>query len=144
MLFSKGNLVGLDIGSSCVKAVQLTSTHKGLSLSTLAIENMPAMAMRDGEFFDCDLVASVISRIYKKHRIKNKNVALALSGPSVNIKKISIQHTSDDELNERVRWEADQYLSFDANDAYVDFQILPTMPGAKKIELLLVAAKKNM
>jgi type IV pilus assembly protein PilM len=143
MLFSKGNVVGLDIGSSCIKVVQLTPAHNGFSLKMLAVESLPPLAIKQEKILHPDLVASTISRLYKTHNIKNKNVVLSLAGPSVSIKKITLPQAPTDELADMVRWEADQYLSFDPTEAYMDFQILPSLPETRTVDLLLVVAKKN-
>ena len=90
MWFSTEEVVGLDIGSSSIKAVQLNKSPKYLFLKTLGIQGLPPLAIQQDEIVYPEPVVSSIVHLYQKYNIKNKNVALALTGPSVSVKKITI------------------------------------------------------
>ena len=147
MFFSKGKtLVGLDIGSSAVKVVELKELGKGkgYQLLNVALERLSPEAIVDGAIMDAGLVIDTIQRAFSARKIKGSEVAIALSGHSVIIKKISIPATSEEELAEVIPWEAEQYIPFDVEDVNLAYQVLKGASGGEgNMDVLLVAAKKD-
>jgi type IV pilus assembly protein PilM len=142
---SKG-LVGLDIGSSAVKAIELRSAGKGMKVTAVGVEPIPPDSIVDGAIIDSAAVADAIRRLFDAKGFKSKEVAAALSGSSVIVKKISLPAMSEQELSDSIYWEAEQYIPFDIQDVNLDYQILdngtgPTSEGT--MDVLLVAAKKD-
>src|SRR5260221_260142 len=147
MFFSRPkNLVGLDIGSSAVKVVELKDLGKGKGFQLLnaAVERLSPEAIVDGAIMDAGLVVDTIQKAFSGRRIKASDVAIALSGHSVIIKKISIPATSEEELAEVIPWEAEQYIPFDVEDVNLAYQVLKAASGGEgNMDVLLVAAKKD-
>ncbi len=148
MLFGRSkNLVGLDIGSSSVKAVELKDLGKGrgCQLVNIGIEPLSPEAIVDGAIMDSGLVAETVQRLFATNRIKSQDVAISLSGHSVIIKKISLPQMSQEELAESIQWEAEQYIPFDVDDVNIDYQVLegPSLSGEGNMDVLLVAVKKD-
>ena len=77
-------------------------------------------------------------------KLKSREVAVSVSGHSVIIKKISLPAMTPEELAESIRWEAEQYIPFDIKDVNVDVEILNSKAGQGQMDVLLVAAKKEM
>ena len=143
-LFGKRkNLVGLDIGSSSVKAVEM-KPGKGDSwqLATIGIEYLPPEAIVDGQIMDSTSVIEAIQRVFSENRIKTADVATAISGSSVIVKKIQLPSMSEQELAESIHWEAEQYIPFDIQEVNLDYQVLDPGVGGN-MDILLVAAKKD-
>src|SRR5574338_488888 len=65
----KKNLVGLDIGSSAVKAVELAKKGPGLQLLNLGFENLQTDTIVDGQIMELNNVSNVISHIFAEHHI---------------------------------------------------------------------------
>jgi type IV pilus assembly protein PilM len=141
------SLVGLDIGSSSVKAVEFKDLGKGkgYQLLNVGIEPLSPEAIVDGAIMDSGLVAETIQRLFTNNRIKSQDVAISLSGHSVIIKKISLPQMSQEELAESIQWEAEQYIPFDVDDVNIDYQVLegPSLSGEGNMDVLLVAVKKD-
>lgn len=145
MFFSKSkNLVGLDIGSSAVKLVELKEKKAGsYELLKIGLEPLSPEAIVDGSIMDSSMVVDTIQRLNAAQGVKNSNYATSLSGHSVIIKKISLPAMSNEELAESIQWEAEQYIPFDINDVNLDYVPL-TAPGAgENIDVILVAVKKE-
>jgi len=139
-------VVGLDIGSSAVKAVELKPAGKGFKVSAFAIQPVPADSIVDGAIIDGTAVADVIRRLFEQAAIKTKDVAASLSGNAVIVKKITLPVMTPAELSESIYWEAEQYVPFDIQDVSLDYQIVDPGTGADSkgtMEVLLVAAKKE-
>ncbi len=148
MLFSRNkSLVGLDIGTSSVKAVELKELGKnrGYQLVNMGIEPLSPEAIVDGAIMDSGLVVEAIQNVFSHNRIKSSDVAISLSGHSVIIKKISLPVMNPDELAESIQWEAEQYIPFDVTDVNIDYQVLQGANGAGEgnMDVLLVAVKKD-
>jgi len=140
------SIVGLDIGSSAVKAVELRPVGKGFKVVAVAIEPVPLDSIVDGAIIDGGAVADAIRRIFNRKTFKTKDVAASLSGNAVIVKKISLPVMTEAELADSIYWEAEQYIPFDIQDVNLDYQILDpgTSPQSKgSMEVLLVAAKKE-
>jgi type IV pilus assembly protein PilM len=140
------SIVGLDIGSSAVKAVELRAVGKGFKVTAVAIEPVPPDSIVDGAIIDGGAVADAIRRVFARKTFKSKDVAASLSGNAVIVKKISLPVMTESELAESIYWEAEQYIPFDIQDVNLDYQILDTGTSAQSkgsMEVLLVAAKKE-
>ncbi len=138
------SIVGLDIGSSSVKAVELAVRNKGIELLHVGMAPLPSEAIVQGAFLNSGAITDAIRQAIDEGGIKAKNVSTALSGHSVIVKKISLPAMSREELEESIRWEAEQYIPFDINEVNLDFQILDTADAEGQMEVLLVAAKKDL
>jgi type IV pilus assembly protein PilM len=139
------SLVGLDIGSSAVKAVELKPAGKGYKVSAFGSEPVPPDSIVDGAIIDGGAVAEAIRRLFTARSIKTKDVAASLSGNAVIVKKITLPQMTESELAESIYWEAEQYIPFDIQDVNLDYQILDKggEPGKGTMDVLLVAAKKE-
>jgi type IV pilus assembly protein PilM len=139
-------IVGLDIGSSTVKAVELKAAGKKLKVSAFGVEPIPPDSIVDGAIIDGAAVTDAIRRLFTNKAFKTKDVAASLSGNAVIVKKINLPVMTESELAESIYWEAEQYIPFDIQDVNLDYQIIDpgTGPDSKgTMDVLLVAAKKE-
>lgn len=141
----KKDLVGIDIGSSSVKLVQLWPTKDGYQLLNAAIVPLPSEAIVDNSLMDTSAVADAVKNLVSSLGIKTKDAACSISGNAVIIRKITLQTMSSEELEDQIGWEAEQYIPFDIKDVHIDFQILGQDPiDPSKMQVLLVASKKDI
>lgn len=148
MLFGKSkSLVGLDIGSSSVKLVELKPLSKGefnWKLVNLGVAQLAPEVIVDGSIMDSTVVVDAIQQLFRENKVKTSDVAIAVSGHSVIIKKITMAYMSEEELAESIRWEAESYIPFDIDDVQMDYQVLDEADrGDGNMDVLLVAAKKE-
>ncbi len=145
MLFGRSkSLVGLDIGSSAVKAIELKPAGKAYKVTAFGSEPIPPDSIVDGAIIDGAAVVDAIRRLFDSRSIKTKDVATSLSGNAVIVKKISLPTMTDGELAESIYWEAEQYIPFDIQDVNLDYQIVERGGAGKStMDVLLVAAKKE-
>jgi len=146
MLFSKKkDIVGVDIGSSAVKLVQLRPAKGGYQLVKIGILPLPAEAIVDNTLMDSSSIVETVKQLLGTLGVKAKEAACSISGNSVIIRKISLPVMPVEELEDQIHWEAEQYIPFDINDVNVDFQILsPDEQDPSKMNVLLVASKKDI
>jgi type IV pilus assembly protein PilM len=144
-LFARAKgVVGLDIGSSAVKLVELRERKGSFQVQKVAVEGLSPEAIVDGSIMDSSLVVDAIHKLNDQAKVKNPNYATSLSGHSVIIKKIQVPAMSQEELAESIQWEAEQYIPFDINDVRLDYVVLSdTPPGEGQMDVLLVAVKRD-
>lgn len=136
-LFGKNrSLVGLDIGSSSVKALELT--RSGQSLMITGMGSAPVEGPEG--------VADAIQRVLRESGIKSKRCVSSVSGRSVIIRQVPMAEMPDHELRQAVEYEADKYIPFDVNEVQLDAQRLKDSDGvaAGQMKVLLVAVKKSL
>ena len=145
-MFSSSQLVvGVDIGSHSVKICQLKRTDKAYSIVTIGSAILPEGAVDDGALVEPEVVASAISNLFKNLKIKHKKVGISISGYSVIVKKVNLAVMSEKEMEDHIMAEAEQYIPFDIQDVYLDFQDLKTnKDGYERTDVMLVAAKKEI
>ena len=144
MLFRKAkNLVGLDIGSSAIKLVELKDAKGGgYRLVKSGLETLSPEAIVDGAIMDASLVVDTVNRLVSSLNVRNPDFGTSVSGHSVIVKKITLPSMSPEELSESIRWEAEQYVPFDINDVNLDYVVLDAA-GGETMDVLLVAVKKD-
>src|SRR5205823_11919056 len=138
--------LGLDIGSSSVKLVQLKEAKRGYILEAFGVAALPPEAIVDGALMNSTAIVEAIRGLVAQYKLKNREAAIGVSGHSVIIKKISMPRMTQEELEESIQWEAEQYIPFDVKDVNIDTQILnPDANDATgQMDVLLAAAKKDM
>jgi type IV pilus assembly protein PilM len=137
------NLVGVDIGSSSIKVCQLKEGRKGYGLIRAGYVPLPPQAIVDGHVMNASQVVDGLNRAFSEAKIRQKDVALSISGQAVIIRKISVPMMTPAELDEQIQWEAEQHIPFDIKDVHVDYEVLRRRPEAGQMDLLLVAAKRD-
>jgi type IV pilus assembly protein PilM len=146
MLISKRrDLVGIDIGSSSVKLVQLKEQKGVYSLVNIGIVPLPSEAIVDNTLMDTSSIVEGIKSLVKGLAIRATDAACSISGNSVIIRKIGFPSMTSEELEDQIQWEAEQYIPFDINDVNIDFQIIsPDEHDPSRMNVLLVASKKDI
>ena len=142
--------LGLDIGSNSVKLIQLKEQRRrgqvGYALQSFGMKPLPPEAIVDGALMNNTAIVQAMQELIGELKIKQKEVAIGVSGHSVIIKKISMPRMTQEELEESIQWEAEQYIPFDVKDVNIDTQILNADANDQtgQMDVLLVAAKKDM
>lgn len=144
-LSMKKEIIGIDIGSSSVKLVQIKEQKGAYILQNVGILPLPLEAIVDNTLMDTSSIVETIKKLLKSLNIRVKDAACSVSGNSVIIRKISLPAMPPEELEDQIHWEAEQYIPFDINDVHIDFQILASdQNDPSKMEVLLVASKKEI
>jgi type IV pilus assembly protein PilM len=137
------NLVGVDIGASSIKVVQLREARKRLSVSKWGFAPLPPQTIIDGHVMNSGVVTESLLRIFSEQKIAQRDVAIGVYGQSVIVRKITVPMMTPAELDEQINWEAEQHIPFDIKLMSIDYEVLRKRPEAGQMDLLLVAAKKD-
>ena len=140
----KRSTIGLDIGSGFVKLIQVDHSGDQAEVTRVAMRPLLPDAIVEGEIMDHGLVADTVSALFEEVGMKGKDVVTAVGGHDVIIKKIEMDRMKESDAREVIRWEAEQHVPFDIKSVELDFQILNPTGEGMQMEVLLVAAKREL
>jgi type IV pilus assembly protein PilM len=144
LLNRKKHSVGLDIGSRVLKAAQLKPSRKtGFELISLGFEELSPGCIVDGEIMSKYPVSGAIGRVFSEQGIRAQQTSTSISGHSVIVKRISLPFQCRENLEESIRWEAEQHIPFDISDVNLDYQVMHQTAKTGNLDILLVAGKKD-
>ncbi|MGH9326506.1 MAG: type IV pilus assembly protein PilM [Terriglobia bacterium] len=135
-------LVGLDIGSSSIKAVELRLHNGHYELSNLAVGELNPDTIVDGAIMDAPSVSGVIENIFTGNKIASSQVATSVSGHSVIVKRIAVGASNEEELELAIQQEALQNIRFDLDEVNLNYYVLGPS-AANMLDVLLLAVKKE-
>jgi len=137
----KKSMVGVDIGSSSVKAVELQGKNNDFQLVSLGYEGLQPDSIVDGQIMELNSVSNAIANIFNEHKIKTTKVAAGVNGHSVIVKNIVLPQMTEDELQESFAWHAEEHIPFDISDVNLDYHV--TGSSADAIHVLMAACKRD-
>ena len=140
----KKTSIGLDIGSGLVKVAVVEHGKGEPELTKVAIAPLLADAIVEGEVMDPGIVAEAARNALAAAGISGRPVITAVGGRDVIIKKIQIDRVKEQQARELIRWEAEQHVPFDMESVELDFQILDPDAEGLEMNVLLVAAKRDL
>jgi type IV pilus assembly protein PilM len=136
--------IGLDIGSSSIKLVQVKASRKSYSLQNFGIEPLPAGAIVEGTIANPGAVSEAIRNLAARIHLRGKDVALSVSGNSVIIRRLQIPSMEGAALAEQMEWEVKQNVPFARDEVIVDWEVLVPRTPDGQMEVVLVAAKREV
>ena len=138
-------MVGLDIGSSAVRAVVLRRGRAGWSLVAAGEAPLPEPDDKEDETATAAIAGEVAKELLDSLHLRRARVTAALSGHAVIVKRLSLPTMTEAELHEAIPWEAEQYIPFDLAEVQLDYQVVggDANPARTSLDVLLVAAKRD-
>ena len=144
---ASGPSIGLDIGTSAVRAAQVTSSRGGLKLVSFGQAALPQGAVVDGEIRDQGAVSQAISQLWKRIKIRSKKAVLGIANQRVVVRQIELPFMEEKEFRASLEFQVADYIPMPVDSAELDYQIIDdyTNPeGQRMMRLLLVAAASDM
>ena len=132
------SLIGLDVGTRAVKAVELTWNGGGLVITGFGWADLPGP----------DAVSETVHRLLQENEFHTRRVVTAVSGKSVIVRYLTMYRMSPEDLRNAIRFEADKYIPFDVEEVILDCQPFEAPGlgevGANEMRVLLVACKRAL
>ncbi len=147
MSFFSKTIVGLDIGTSSIKVVQLKPVGNQWQVVSMGMVEIPKDSLEaKNQDAQRTVLVDTIKRVFKESGVKTKKVVTSLSGDSVIIRYVKLPFMTPDELRGAISREAEQYIPLNIDQVVLDFQILGETQedGQRKLDVLLVAAKVDV
>lgn len=137
------HLLGIDIGSSSVKVLEISGDASHYMVHGYGTEIIPEKAIEGNTIKDAEAVGAAIRRVVSRGRYPTKFAALAVPDSSVISKIVQINEgLSDLEMEELVIVEADKYIPYPIDEINIDFEVLgPSAKNAAMLDVLIVASR---
>ncbi|MDI6637542.1 MAG: type IV pilus assembly protein PilM [Bacillota bacterium] len=137
--------VGLDIGTTLIKVVEITKTKGVVEIARAGVHPTPEGTVADGSVLDPPKVAAAVKEAVRAGGIRSNEVYAAIAGDDVVVRHALFPRMPREELAQAVKWDAGAYIPYPAKDASIDFQIIGSPAGSPdKIEVMIVAAPKKL
>jgi type IV pilus assembly protein PilM len=143
-LFGKDTIVGIDVGSSCIKAVEIEAAGSGWRLVNAALQPTPPDCCRDGTITDTAEVAQAIKMLLRSAGIRASGGVTAISGSQVIVRQVQMAKMNETALRKSIRYEASRYISSSMEDSVVEFEIIGNVPDSDLMNVMLVAAPREL
>jgi len=140
-------VIGLDIGTSAVRAAQVATGRGGASLTSFAQIPLPQGAVADGEVRDPDTVSGAISELWRRSKIRSKRAVVGVANQRVVVRQVDLPFLEEKEFRSSLRFQVADHIPMSVEDAELDFEILDdfhTEAGDHLMRVLLVAAATDM
>ncbi len=149
IVHKKNQLLGLDIGTYSIKIVEIEHRKKDKILKNIGIVHLRPGSLSPNGIKNPDYIKQAITGLLENLKIRNKKIAISLSGTSVIAKKISLLDKEDINLEDAIKREAEQFIPFDIEDVNLDYDIMATnydesSEDMPRLEIMVVAAKKSL
>lgn len=139
------HLVGLDIGSHAIKAVELKPGRHGWSLHAVGKVNLSPEVIVEGVIINEAAVIDAVGELFAQARIKTKSVAVSVGGNAVIVKQVPMPKMAAEDLARNLEAEVAEHIPFPLDEVNVDFEIMGDDPNEPdRMIVYLVAAKKDM
>lgn len=143
-LGKKDSLVALDIGSSSIKMVETAIEKNGYRVLKLGVLPLPTNAIQNNMVVDPKPVVEAIQRLVRENSVKSSQAISAVPGRAVIMKKIQMPMQEESELEANIEFEANNVIPESIENVNLDYQVLNYVDGGNRMEVLLVAVKKEI
>lgn len=144
MFFKSKKVIGLDIGTSSIKLAEMDFSGKGAQLLSFGFVPTPPNAVSGGDIVDVSAVGMAVQSLVADVASKRKNVATAMWGTAVIVKKVTIPNMDKKLIRDQIRFEAEQYIPFDINNISLSHHVLSTSGSPDTLDILLIAAQNEL
>jgi type IV pilus assembly protein PilM len=136
------DFVGIDVGSTAVRLVQLRKSGGKYSLVAFGSAQLPPNIAQSDSKLDMQAVAQIIKQLVKSSKISTKNVVASLSGSSIFSTVVKLPPMDKSEIDKAVKYQAEQNIPLKIEDVRYDWQIVRENPLTKEVAVMIVAAPK--
>jgi type IV pilus assembly protein PilM len=148
MRFASGPKIGLDIGTSAVRAASVGGGGKGgPSLLKFGQVALPVGAVEGGEIRDPGAVSEAISQLWKRSKFKTKQAVVGVANQRVVVRQVDLPFMEEKDLRSSLRYQVAEHIPMPVDDAELDFQVIDdfvTENQEHMMRVLLVAAARDM
>jgi len=139
--------VGLDIGTTCVRAAELSWTRNSVRLDKLGQVGLPPGAVRDGEVVEPEVVTAAIQQLWAQVKFSTKKVIVGIANQKVVVRQVDLPWMPADEMRKALAFQVADVIPMPVDEAILDYHPLEEVTaedGARQQRILLVAAGREM
>jgi len=142
-----GKVVGLDIGTTSVRAAELTLSKGSATLERFGQVALPPGAVKDGEVLDTAAVAAALRQLWAQAKFSSKSVVLGVANQRVVVRQIDLPWLPVEEMRKSLGFQVQDFIPMPVSEAILDFHPLEEFvseAGTRMMRMLLVAAARDM
>jgi type IV pilus assembly protein PilM len=139
--------IGLDIGTSGVRAAELSFGKGQITLEKFGQVALPEGAVRDGEVLNADAVAAAVKQLWAHTKFSSKKVVIGVANQKVIVRQVDLPWLPADELKKSLPFQVQDFVPMPVDQAVLDFHPLEELSadnGNRVLRGLLVAASREM
>jgi len=138
--------LGLDIGTSSIKCVELTGSLSSPKVKVWGIEPIPYGSIEQGAIVDQDSIISALNTLVSRCRVKTKNVCVAISSSHAITKVVQMaDDLSEGDIEDMVASEAAHFVPYSINEVNLDFQLLgPSKDSVGQQDVFIAACRSDI
>ena len=139
--------IGLDIGTSGVRAAELSFGKGQVTLEKFGQVALPEGAVRDGEVVDADTVAAAVKQLWAHTKFSSKKVVIGVANQKVIVRQVDLPWMPADDLKKSLAFQVQDFVPMPVEQAVLDFHPLEELAaenGNRVLRGLLVAASRDM
>ena len=136
--------MAVDLGSRQIRLVAIEQGGSKPRLTVFEREPIEPESVVAGEIMDFHRVAEALRRVRERSGIRRRPAATSVSGRDVIVKRVRMDRMREAEARQVIRWEAEQHVPFDIESVSLDFEILDPDAASPQMEVVIVAAKKDL
>jgi type IV pilus assembly protein PilM len=141
-LFGRKSILGLDIGSTMIKAAELRKQNGRVVMERAAVAAMPAGAFSGGLILDLPAMTACVRDFCKDQGLRTRQVAFAVEGDDVFLARVKLQKGSEENLRAQICQETARLAPFPISGASVDYHVLDAPADSGWLDVLVVAAAR--
>ncbi len=141
MLFTN-KFTTIDIGTNAIKLARFKKSRNSLNLLNTAYQKLPYDSIRDGMIVDIPIVAKCLKNLLSDLDFKPRKIVTTIPSDHIITRNVEFPIMSGDELEQAMKWEAEEYLPFSIEEARFDYLLIDQ--DEETLKILLVAVKQDI
>lgn len=138
-----GGVFGIDIGAHSIKVCEVSGSPSKFKVDKFGAFVLSEAAIIEDEFQKPSEISEGLIEAMKRAGIKSKVGCLGLYGPNTMTKRLNVPEGTKEEIEDHIMWEAEQYITFGADESQISFHIIGDNEGGGK-DALVAAARTDV
>ena len=134
---------GIDIGAHSIKVCEISGNPEKFKVDKFGAFTLSEAATIEDETQKPDEISEGLADAMKNAGIKSKAGCLGLYGPNTMTKRLNVPEGTKEEIEDHIMWEAEQYITFGADESQIAFHIIGDKEGGGK-DALVAAARVDL
>lgn len=134
--------IGIDIGSSAIKLVELVPSGSKWKLASAA--SMPTVGGITAASANTQAISGAIAAIVKEAGMRSRKAVVAIPEEQVSSHIVELPLLSENEIEQALEWQVEQYIPIPKDQAQWSWEIVKKDEVGGGVEVLLVASAKSL
>ncbi|MFW6270725.1 MAG: type IV pilus assembly protein PilM [Bacillota bacterium] len=142
MWFINRTVTALDIGTSAIKIAKIKLEKSDIRLLDISYQKLPQDVFDNGEIEEPSILITELERLFKKIDYSPSRIITTIPNNNLVIRNLVLPGMVEEELSQALKWEADEYLPFPAEEAIIDYIIVGQ--NEEELNVVLVATESRV